>query len=77
MKRNPAPDSKRELYQFYVNLTKAVSQLDKLCKVPELNLEQEGSVEGSVRLIRQLISTKVDKSFDVGLIKKCNREDIS
>ena len=35
------------------------------------------SVEGSVRLIRQLISTKVDKSSDVGLIKKCNREDIS
>ena len=33
------------------------------------------SVEGSVRLIRQLISTKVNKNSDVGLIEKCTRED--
>ena len=35
----------------------------------------QSSVEGSVRLIRQLISTKVEKSSEVGLINKCNRED--
>ena len=35
----------------------------------------QGTVEGSVRLIRQLISTKVTKTSDVGLIKKGNKED--
>ena len=35
----------------------------------------KGIVDGSAKLIRQLISTKVNKISDVGLIKKCNKED--
>ena len=33
------------------------------------------SVKGSARLIRQMISIKVTSTSDVGLIKKCNKED--
>ena len=36
-KKRPAPGSKRDRYQFYVDLTKAVSRLDKLCKVWEVD----------------------------------------
>ena len=32
-------------------------------------------MEGSARLIRQLISTKTTSTSDVGLIKKYNKED--
>ena len=40
----------------------------------ECDMIQNG-VEGSVRLIKQLISTQISKSTDLGLIKKCNKED--
>ena len=51
------------------NTTGMSNHLNKECELIQ------NSVEGSVKLIRQLISTKVDTSSDVGLMKKCNRED--
>ena len=41
-------------------------------QVKECKLIQS-SVEGSTKLIRQLISTEVNKNSDFGLIKKCNK----
>ena len=35
----------------------------------------KNSVEGSTQLIHHLISTKVNKTSDEGLINKCNKED--
>ena len=45
------------------------AQTSRECEVIRNNIER------SVRLIRQLTSTRVTISSDVGLIKKCNKED--
>ena len=55
-RKHPTPGSKRDRYQFYVDLTKAVSRLDKLCKVQELDLEKLAEVLYSWSTIHSLIS---------------------
>ena len=55
-----APGIKRKQYKFYFNLMKAVSRLGKLCKVPEINLDQLTRVSYSWSTLHSLISLPDD-----------------
>ena len=64
-KKRPAPGNKKnERYQYYVELKKAVSRLDKLCKVSEINIEKLTGVLYSRGTMHALIILLPDDDRD-------------